>query len=54
MLHTHTYEYIEVEVTLRLTVSQPVCQDVERTLGLVIEYCFLSECCCLKVAVLSL
>jgi hypothetical protein len=43
----------EVEVTLQLTVSQPVCQGVEPTLGLVTKYHFLSKCC-LKVAVLSL
>jgi hypothetical protein len=47
-------ELFEVEVTLRLTVSQPVCQGVELTMGLVTKYYFLSECCYLKVAVLSL
>jgi hypothetical protein len=45
---------VEVEFTLRLTVSQPVYHDVEPTLGLVTKYYFLSKCCCLKVAVLSL
>jgi hypothetical protein len=49
-----TLQNIEVEVTLRLTVSQPVCQGVEPSLGLVPRYYFLSECRCLKVAVLSL
>jgi hypothetical protein len=43
----------EVEVTLQLTVSQSVCQDIEPTLRLVTRYYFLSEGCCLKVAVLS-
>jgi hypothetical protein len=43
----------EVEVTLRLTVSQYVL--VSSTLvGLVTRYYFLSECCCLKFAVLYL
>jgi Fe-S cluster assembly iron-binding protein IscA len=43
----------EVEVTLRLTVSQPECQGFEPTLELVTRYYFLSEDCCLRVAVLS-
>jgi hypothetical protein len=43
----------EVEVTLRLTVSQYVL--VSSTLvGLTTRYYFLSECCCLKFAVLYL
>jgi hypothetical protein len=42
------------KVTLRLTISQSVCFGVEPTLGLVTRYYFLSEGCCLKVAVLSL
>jgi hypothetical protein len=43
----------EVEVTLRLTVSQYVL--VSSTLvGLPTRYYFLSECCCLKFAVLYL
>jgi hypothetical protein len=46
--------YCEVEVTLRLTVSQPVCQGIEPALGLVTRYYFLSEGCCLKFAVLYL
>jgi hypothetical protein len=37
-----------------MTDGQPVCQGVEPTLGLVTKYYFLSECCCLKVAVFSL
>jgi hypothetical protein len=37
----------EVEVTLQLTVSQSVCQGVERTLQLVTRYYLLSETCCL-------
>jgi hypothetical protein len=45
---------VEVEATLRLTVSQSVCLGVEPTLGLGTRYYFLSECCCLKVAVLFL
>jgi hypothetical protein len=45
----------QVEVTVRLTVSQSVCQGIEPTLGLVTRHYFLSEgCFCLKVAVLSL
>jgi hypothetical protein len=36
------------------SVSQSVCLDVEPTLGLVTRYYFLSEGCCMKVAVLSL
>jgi hypothetical protein len=43
----------EVEVALQLMVSQPVCQGVEPTLGLLTRYYFLCECC-LKAAVLSL
>jgi hypothetical protein len=50
--------YASVEVTLQLTVgqsvSQLVCQGIEPTLRLVTRYYFLSEGCCLKVAVLSL
>jgi hypothetical protein len=42
---------VEVEVTLQLTDSQSVCQGIEPTLGLVTRYYFLSEGCCLKVAV---
>jgi hypothetical protein len=42
------------EVTLQLTVSQSVCQGIEPILGLVTRYCFLSEGCFLKFAVLSL
>jgi hypothetical protein len=42
---------LEVEVTLRLTVSQSVSQSVslgiEPTLGLATRYYFLSESCCL-------
>jgi hypothetical protein len=45
---------VEVEVTLRLTASQPVCQGFEPTLELVPRYYFLPEGCCLKIAVLSL
>jgi hypothetical protein len=45
---------LEVEVTLRLTGSQPLCLGVEPTLGLVTRYYVLSEGCCLKVAVLFL
>jgi hypothetical protein len=44
--------FLKVKVTLRLMVSQ--CLDVEPTLELVTRYYFLSECCCLKIAVLSL
>jgi hypothetical protein len=44
---------VEVEVTLRLTVSH--CVLVSSTLvGLATKYYFLSECCCLKFAVLIL
>jgi hypothetical protein len=44
---------VEVELTLRLTVSQNVL--VSSTLvGLATRYYFLSECCCLKCAVLYL
>jgi hypothetical protein len=35
----------EVEVTLRLTVSQLVCRGAEPTLGLVTRYYFLSKSC---------
>jgi hypothetical protein len=49
-----TLALVEVEAKLRLKVSQSVCQGAEPTLGLVTKYYFLSECCCLKVAVLSL
>jgi hypothetical protein len=48
---------IEVEVTLRLTVSQSVSQYVlvsGTLVGLTTRYYFLSECCCLKFAVLYL
>jgi hypothetical protein len=45
---------VEAEVTLRLTVSQSVRLGVEPTLRLVTRYCFLSEGCCLQVAVLFL
>jgi hypothetical protein len=45
---------VEVEVNLRLTVSQSVCLVVEPTLGVVPRYYFLSAGCCLKVAVLLL
>jgi hypothetical protein len=45
---------VEVDVTLQLTVSQSICQDIEPTLGFVTRYYFLSEDCCLKAAVLSL
>jgi hypothetical protein len=51
---THSFE---VEVTLRLTVSQSVSQYVlvsSTLVGLATRYYFLSECCCLKVAVLFL
>jgi hypothetical protein len=44
----------QVKVTLLLTVSQSVWRSVESTLGLVTRYYFLSEGCCLKIAVLSL
>jgi hypothetical protein len=36
---------VEVEVKLRLTVRQSVCQGVEPTLGLVTRYYFLPESC---------
>jgi hypothetical protein len=42
------------KVTLRVTVNQSVCLDVELTLRLVTRYYFLPEGCCLKVAVLFL
>jgi hypothetical protein len=47
---------VEVEVTLRLTVSQSVSTSwVSSThVGLAARYYFLSECCCLKFAVLYL
>jgi hypothetical protein len=48
---------VEVEVTLRLTVSQSVSQYVlvfSTLVGLATRYYFLSECCCLKFAVLYL
>jgi hypothetical protein len=49
------YSEVEVEVTLRPTVSQSVSMlGVEPTVGLVTRYYFLSQGCCLKVAVLSL
>jgi hypothetical protein len=45
--HILTHLEVEVEVTLRLTVSQYVM--VSSTLvGLAIRYFFLSKCCCLK------
>jgi hypothetical protein len=47
----------EVEVTLRLTVSQSVSQYVlvsSTLVGLATRYYFLSECCCLKFVVLYL
>jgi hypothetical protein len=45
---------LKVEVTLRLTFSQSLSLGVEPTLELVARYYFLSEGCCLKVAVLFL
>jgi hypothetical protein len=52
------YSALEVKVMLQLKVSQSVSQSVsqgiEPTLRLVTRYYFLSEGCCLKVAVLSL
>jgi hypothetical protein len=48
------HSFIEVDVTLQLTVSQSVCQGIERTLGLVTRYYFQPEGCFLKVAVWSL
>jgi hypothetical protein len=45
---------VGVEVTLRLSVSQSVYLDVELNLGLATRYSFLSEGCCMKVAVLFL
>jgi hypothetical protein len=45
---------VEVEVTLRLAVSQSVCLGVEPALRLVTRHYFLSVCCCLKFAVLFL
>jgi hypothetical protein len=44
---------VEVEVMLRLTVSQSLCHGIEPALGLAARYYFLSEGCFLKVAVLS-
>jgi hypothetical protein len=44
---------VEVEVTLRLTVSQYVLVS-SILVGLATRYYFLSECCCLKFAVLYL
>jgi hypothetical protein len=48
------YIEVEVEVTLRLMVSQTVCLGVEPTLRLATRYYFLSEYCCLKVEVVFL
>jgi hypothetical protein len=48
------YFEVEVEVALRLTVSQSVCISVELTVELVTRYYFLSEGCCLEVAFLFL
>jgi hypothetical protein len=48
-----TFDLVEFEVTLQLTVSQSACQGFEPTVELVTRYYFLSEGCCLKVAVLS-
>jgi hypothetical protein len=53
-LATRYYFEVEVEVTLRLTVSQSVCLGISTLVGLATRYYFLSECCCLKVAVLFL
>jgi hypothetical protein len=50
----HCQVLLEVEITLRLKVSQSVCRSVEPTLGHVTRYYFLSEGYCLKVAVLFL
>jgi hypothetical protein len=50
----YSVNYIEVEVTLQLPVSQSACQGIVPTLGLVTRYYFLSEGCFLKFAVLSL
>jgi hypothetical protein len=47
MAHGRVELIVEVEVTLRLTVSQRVYPGVEPTLGLVTRYYFLSEGCCL-------
>jgi hypothetical protein len=44
----------KVKVTLQLMISWSVCLGVEPTLGLMTRYYFLSEGCCLKVAVLFL
>jgi hypothetical protein len=54
ILYPYDLTKIEVKVTLRLAVSQSVCRGFEPTLRLVTRYYFLSEYCCLKVAVLSL
>jgi hypothetical protein len=53
LFHSELVE-VEVEVALRLMVSQSVCIGVEPTLQLVTRYYFLSEHCCLKVAVFFL
>jgi hypothetical protein len=45
--------HIEVQVTLQLTVSQYVLAS-STLVGLATRYFFLSECCCLKFAVLYL
>jgi hypothetical protein len=42
------------EVTLRLTISQSVVLVSSTLVGLATRYYFLSECCCLKFAVLFL
>jgi hypothetical protein len=53
LLFYNVSNYFEVEVTLQLTVSQYVL--VSSTLvGFATKYYFLSECCCLKFAVLFL
>jgi hypothetical protein len=44
---------VKVEVTLRLTVGQSICQGIEPTLRLVTRFHVLSEGC-LQVAVLLL
>jgi hypothetical protein len=53
VLISSVFKYIKVKVTLQLTVSQPLCQGIEPTVGLVTRYYFLSEGCFLKFAVLS-
>jgi hypothetical protein len=45
--------YFEVEVTLRLTISQYVLAS-STLVGLATRDYFMSECCCLKFAVLYL